>query len=142
MNYLESAVLVLHVARGGRRVRVRAAAARQGRGHGRGVRQRLVGQPVRRRGLANFLSRTTAILATVFFVTSLGLTYIRHAARQADRMSIGTAACPSSADGRPTPARAEAPRRDVPQHREAPATRRGDAPRRAARREVAARCPK
>jgi preprotein translocase subunit SecG len=27
-------------------------------------------------GSANFLSRTTAILATVFFVTSLGLTYI------------------------------------------------------------------
>jgi preprotein translocase subunit SecG len=26
-------------------------------------------------GSANFLSRTTAILATVFFVTSLGLTY-------------------------------------------------------------------
>jgi len=27
-------------------------------------------------GSANFLSRTTAILATVFFLTSLGLTYI------------------------------------------------------------------
>jgi len=27
-------------------------------------------------GSANFLSRTTAILATVFFVTSLGLTYM------------------------------------------------------------------
>lgn len=27
-------------------------------------------------GSANFLSRTTAILATVFFVTSLGLTYL------------------------------------------------------------------
>jgi preprotein translocase subunit SecG len=27
-------------------------------------------------GSANFLSRTTAILATVFFITSLGLTYL------------------------------------------------------------------
>jgi preprotein translocase subunit SecG len=27
-------------------------------------------------GSANFLSRTTAILATVFFITSLGLTYV------------------------------------------------------------------
>jgi len=27
-------------------------------------------------GSANFLSRTTAILATIFFVTSLGLTYL------------------------------------------------------------------
>ena len=27
-------------------------------------------------GSANFLSRTTAVLATIFFITSLGLTYI------------------------------------------------------------------
>lgn len=27
-------------------------------------------------GSANFLSRTTAVLATVFFITSLGLTYL------------------------------------------------------------------
>ena len=37
--------------RRGRDLRARAAAARQGRRHGRGVRQRLVGQPVRRRRL-------------------------------------------------------------------------------------------
>lgn len=32
-------------------------------------------------GSANFLSRTTAILATVFFITSLGLAYVANGAR-------------------------------------------------------------
>ena len=34
-------------------------------------------------GSANFLSRTTAILATVFFLSSLGLTYLGDQARGA-----------------------------------------------------------
>jgi len=47
--------------------RIRAPASRQGgRTWARGLRQRLVGSLSRRR-LGNFLSRTTAILATVFF---------------------------------------------------------------------------
>jgi preprotein translocase subunit SecG len=32
-------------------------------------------------GSANFLSRTTAILATIFFLTSLGLTYLASGSR-------------------------------------------------------------
>lgn len=35
------------------------------------------------RGSANFLSRTTAILALVFFLTSLGLTYLTGSKREA-----------------------------------------------------------
>jgi preprotein translocase subunit SecG len=39
-------------------------------------------------GSANFLSRTTAVLATVFFVTSLGLTYLASNARTAAPRSL------------------------------------------------------
>src|SRR5215831_13764092 len=40
-------------------------------------------------GSANFLSRTTAILATVFFLTSLGLTYYATTRVPADLMKQG-----------------------------------------------------
>ncbi|MDO6386840.1 MULTISPECIES: preprotein translocase subunit SecG [Uliginosibacterium] len=39
-------------------------------------------------GSANFLSRTTAILATVFFITSLALSYFASAARQPASQSL------------------------------------------------------
>lgn len=39
-------------------------------------------------GSANFLSRTTAALATVFFLTSLGLTYMASNARTAAPRSL------------------------------------------------------
>jgi preprotein translocase subunit SecG len=70
-------------------------------------------------GSANFLSRTTAILATVFFLTSLGLTYIASTrAGPKDIMKEGavpTAPQPASKDAKdnkPT---------DVPQGAAAPA---------------------
>lgn len=39
-------------------------------------------------GSANFLSRTTAVLATVFFVTSLALSYFAANSRQASPESV------------------------------------------------------
>jgi preprotein translocase subunit SecG len=64
-------------------------------------------------GSANFLSRTTAILATVFFVTSLGLTYFgsMHSASR-DIMKEGaapTAPAPAAKDSK------ESKPGDVPQ---------------------------
>jgi preprotein translocase subunit SecG len=51
-------------------------------------------------GSANFLSRTTAILATVFFVTSLGLTYfgsMRSGPRDIMKEATPTAPAPAPA---------------------------------------------
>jgi len=39
-------------------------------------------------GSANFLSRTTAVLATLFFLTSLGLTYLSTQGAQANKPSV------------------------------------------------------
>jgi len=62
-------------------------------------------------GSANFLSRTTAILATVFFLSSLGLTYFG-ATRSGptDIMKQGT-----TQSAPPTPANKETKATDVPQ---------------------------
>jgi preprotein translocase subunit SecG len=65
-------------------------------------------------GSANFLSRTTAILATVFFMSSLGLTYLasnRTATAPGDIMKQGVM------QNSPTPAKAPEP-----------ATKAGDVP--------------
>jgi len=54
------------------------------------------------RGSANFLSRSTAILATVFFLTSLGLTYL--GTQQKPETSILDAAPAPAAPVAPLPA--------------------------------------
>jgi len=75
MTYLESAVLVLHVLTAvavcGFVLLQHGKGADMGAAFGSGASGSLFGAV----GSANFLSRTTAILATAFFVTSLGLTY-------------------------------------------------------------------
>jgi preprotein translocase subunit SecG len=75
MTYLESAVLVLHVLTAvavcGFVLLQHGKGADMGAAFGSGASGSLFGAV----GSANFLSRTTAILATVFFVTSIGLTY-------------------------------------------------------------------
>jgi preprotein translocase subunit SecG len=48
-------------------------------------------------GSANFLSRTTAILAAVFFVTTLALTYIGSYKPQVSAGVLGSAPVPTSA---------------------------------------------
>jgi preprotein translocase subunit SecG len=50
-------------------------------------------------GSANFLSRTTAILATVFFVTSLGLTYFssqKHSGKDVSTVAPVSAPAPAA----------------------------------------------
>ena len=67
-------------------------------------------------GAANFLSRTTAILAAVFFATSLGLTYFSGAPHKSGGVtqSIEAPAAPK-ADAKPaTPAAPSAPAPAVP----------------------------
>src|SRR6476661_6431957 len=75
MNLIESATLVLHVLAAmavcGFVLLQHGKGADMGAAFGSGSSGSLFGAA----GSANFLSRTTAILATVFFLSSLGLTY-------------------------------------------------------------------
>ena len=76
MNMVESAVLILHVLTAlavcGFVLLQHGKGADMGAAFGSGSSGSLFGAV----GSANFLSRTTAILATVFFVTSVALTYL------------------------------------------------------------------
>ncbi|MGE5171658.1 MAG: preprotein translocase subunit SecG [Rudaea sp.] len=84
MNLIESAVLVLHVLTAiavcGFVLLQHGKGADMGAAFGSGSSGSLFGSA----GSANFLSRTTAVLATVFFATSVGLTYLgsQHGAPQ------------------------------------------------------------
>jgi preprotein translocase subunit SecG len=64
------------------------------------------------RGSANFLSRTTAVLATLFFINSLCLAYIV-GGRQTDEESVVDQAAPVAVPAQPeapvAPAQPEAP---------------------------------
>src|SRR3954462_7208208 len=75
MTYLESAVLVLHVLTAvaicGFVLLQHGKGADMGAAFGSGSSGSLFGGS----GAANFLSRTTAVLAAVFFLSSLGLTW-------------------------------------------------------------------
>ena len=53
-----------------------AAAARQGRRHGRGPRRRRRQHHLRRRGAGNFLTKLTTASAIIFMCTSLSLAYL------------------------------------------------------------------
>lgn len=69
------------------------------------------------RGAANFLSRTTAVLAAAFFVTSLGLAYL--SSNQLDASSISTGSVLEAIDtSAPTPSdmpdAIEEPESDIP----------------------------
>ena len=57
-------------------------------------------------GSANFLSRSTAVLATLFFLSSLGLTYIgstRSTPARVDRSIMDTHQAPKAGDVPPVP---------------------------------------
>ncbi len=72
-------------------------------------------------GAANFLSRTTAILATVFFVTSLGLTYFRSAPSRGGGVTESLTAPAASTDVKPaTPAAPSAPAPAAPSQPQSP----------------------
>jgi len=67
-------------------------------------------------GAANFLSRSTAILATVFFVTSMGLTYFHSATARSGGVTESLSAPAGKADANPaTPAAPSAPAPAAPE---------------------------
>ena len=75
-------------------------------------------------GSANFLSRTTAVLATIFFISSLGLAYVatnkpREGAGVMESVREKPAAVPekpnAAAEPRPAPPAEGSKARDVPQ---------------------------
>src|SRR6266700_4526356 len=67
-------------------------------------------------GSANFLSRTTAILAAVFFATSLGLTYLgtTHVKKGAQQGVMQEVPITKPAEGAPAPAAPAPAAKDVP----------------------------
>ncbi len=70
-------------------------------------------------GSANFLSRTTAALAAVFFATSLGLAYLAtHKPETGGSVMQGVSAAPAAA---PKPASEVPQPADVPKQADAPA---------------------
>ena len=65
-------------------------------------------------GSANFLSRTTAILAAIFFVTSLGLTYLGSNRSESKGVIERAKDVPAPAQKKDTPAAVPAPSIPVP----------------------------
>src|SRR5215468_1543042 len=104
-NYLQSLVLVLHVltaaALCGFILLQHGKGADMGAAFGSGASGSLFGAS----GSANFLSRTTAILAAVFFLTSMGLTYVTSHKSQSGSVMEGRKpeqpAAPVPAPGKP-----------------------------------------
>jgi preprotein translocase subunit SecG len=97
--------------------------ADMGSGFGGGASSSLFGAT----GSANFLSRATAVLATVFFLTSLGLAYLatnrsEGGAGVMDAVKQQPAAPSAPAPQRPAPA-AGKPAEDAAQKQEAPTTK-------------------
>ena len=136
MNLLESAVLVAHVlvaiAVCGFVLLQHGKGADMGAAFGSGSSGSLFGAA----GSANFLSRTTAILATVFFATSVALTYFgaQHGVSQGvmekgvmeqsapakpSDVPGSSGAAPASVPGGSAPAQAPKPA-DVPKSNEVP----------------------
>lgn len=76
MNWLQTLAVVFHVLLAFAIIGIvllqRGKGADAGAGFGAGASGTVFGA----RGSANFLSRTTAVFATLFFLTSLGLTYL------------------------------------------------------------------
>jgi preprotein translocase subunit SecG len=59
------------------------------------------------RSTANLLTRTTAVLAAAFFVTSIALAYLAGAARETSSSSVADRPAPSSSQPAPAPAPAQ-----------------------------------
>lgn len=69
-------------------------------------------------GASNFLSHATAILAAVFFLTSLGLTYISSSAIErgimADQPAPATAPAPANKAAPAAPAESDSKAKEIP----------------------------
>ncbi len=113
---LGSIVLIVHVAVCGLIIGFvllqRGKGAEAGTGFGAGASGTVFGA----RGSANFLSRTTAVLATVFFVTSLALAYLATQRQAAPSGSLLERAVQSESlpQARPPAVTEELPALDVP----------------------------
>lgn len=96
-NYLFSIVLTIHVLVGlgviGLVLMQHGKGADAGAAFGGGASGSVFGAS----GSANFLSRTTAILAAVFFMTSLGLSYLANGKTQAPASVMSDAPAPTPA---------------------------------------------
>lgn len=109
MNFLLTLVLVLQIAAAlgmiGLILLQHGKGADMGAAFGSGASGSLFGAS----GSANFLSRTTAVLAAVFFACTLGLAYFSHSVRPSgsgsvfDRVAPGAPAVPASSAA-PSPA--------------------------------------
>jgi|SRR4051812_14694826 preprotein translocase subunit SecG len=66
-------------------------------------------------GAANFLSRSTAVLATVFFVSSLGLTYFNSGTTHSGGVTEGLSAPAGKADAKPAAPAPSGPAPAVPE---------------------------
>jgi preprotein translocase subunit SecG len=77
-------------------------------------------------GSANFLSRTTAILAVVFFLSSLGLAYLANLKPKAPGSVMDAGAPPAAGAAKGDPARPADPAKAPPT--EAPASKPGEVP--------------
>src|SRR6266542_4371927 len=110
MGFLESALLVVHlivaISLCGLVLLQHGKGADMGAAFGSGSSGSLFGAA----GSANFLSRTTAVLATVFFLSSLGLTYF--GATRSGPIDVMKQGVTETA---PAPAATEGKAPDVPQ---------------------------
>jgi preprotein translocase subunit SecG len=76
-------------------------------------------------GSANFLSRTTAVLAVVFFLSSLGLAYLANAKPKAGASVMDQVPAAPSAPSAPSAPKSEAPK---PAAGDAPGSRANEVP--------------
>ncbi len=65
-------------------------------------------------GSANFLSRTTAVLATIFFITSLGLAYVATSKPKTGGGVMDAVKAGQQAPAKPAPQAPAAPASDIP----------------------------
>ena len=141
MNWLQTLAVVFHVLLAVAIIGIvllqRGKGADAGAGFGAGASGTVFGA----RGSASFLSRTTAVLATLFFLTSLGLTYLFSQQKEATSVvdtvkqeapapvtTHAAAARPTPATNTPAPATAppatgteSAPAQQAPPPAQAPA---------------------
>ncbi|MBI4742627.1 MAG: preprotein translocase subunit SecG [Betaproteobacteria bacterium] len=122
MNYLFSVVLVVHILAAlgviGLVLLQHGKGADMGAAFGSGASGSLFGAT----GAANFLSRTTAVLAAVFFVTSLSLAYIASnkpkttgsVMQDAVKSEAASTTVPVSSEAAKAPVDADSKAKDIP----------------------------
>ena len=134
MNWLQTLAVVFHVLLAVAIIGIvllqRGKGADAGAGFGAGASGTVFGA----RGSASFLSRTTAVLATLFFLTSLGLTYLFSQHKEATSVvdTVTQEAPAPVTTPAPLPSLPAAPATSTPAPTTAPATRTEAAPARQA----------